>query len=68
MPAILATQEVEIRRMMLWSQPGQIVWETLSQENPSRKNAGGVAVGVGPEYNPQYHKKKQSILYKNSQK
>jgi hypothetical protein len=29
-PAILATQEAEIRRIMVQSQPGQIVGETLS--------------------------------------
>jgi hypothetical protein len=29
-PVILATQEAEIRRIMVWSQPGQIVHETLS--------------------------------------
>jgi hypothetical protein len=37
MPAILATQETEIRRIEVRSQPGQIVHETLS-----RKRAGGV--------------------------
>jgi hypothetical protein len=31
MPVILATQEVEIRRNTVQSQPGQIVPETLSQ-------------------------------------
>jgi hypothetical protein len=33
-PVILATQEAEIRRIMVQSQPGQIVHETLSRENP----------------------------------
>jgi hypothetical protein len=37
----------------------QIVRETLSQKNPSHKRAGGVAQGVGPEFKPQYHKKKK---------
>jgi hypothetical protein len=32
MPAILATQEAEIRRIGVRSQPRQIVHETLSQE------------------------------------
>jgi hypothetical protein len=32
MPAILATQEAEIRRTEVQSQPGQIVLETLSQK------------------------------------
>jgi hypothetical protein len=57
-PIILATQEAEIRRIMVQSQPGQIVPETLSQKQPSQKRAGGVAQGVGPEFKPQYHKKK----------
>jgi hypothetical protein len=29
------------------------------EKNPSRKRAGGVAQGVGPELKPQYHKKKK---------
>jgi hypothetical protein len=39
--------------------PRQIVHETLSPKNPSQKRAGGVAQGVGPEFKPQYHKKKK---------
>jgi hypothetical protein len=34
MPVILATQEAEIKRMMVRSQPGKIVLKTLSQKNP----------------------------------
>jgi hypothetical protein len=37
MPVILATQEAEIRRIAVQSQPGQIVHETLSQKK--KKNA-----------------------------
>jgi hypothetical protein len=37
MPAILATQEAEIRRIMVQSQPGQIVQETLSQNYSVQK-------------------------------
>jgi hypothetical protein len=33
-PVILATQEAEIRRIVVQSQPGQIVCETLHQNNP----------------------------------
>jgi hypothetical protein len=40
MPVILTTQEAEIRRFMVSSQPGQIVCEILSQKNPSQKRAG----------------------------
>jgi hypothetical protein len=28
-------------------------------KNPSQKRAGGVAQGEGPEFKPQYHKKKK---------
>jgi hypothetical protein len=37
MPVILATQEAEIERFVVGSQPGQMVHETLSQKNPSQK-------------------------------
>jgi hypothetical protein len=53
MPVILATQEAEIRRITVQSQPGQIVHETQSQ-----KRAGGVAQGVGSGW---YCKKKKKF-------
>jgi hypothetical protein len=59
MLVILATQEAEIRRIAVQGQPRQIILETLAQKNPSHKWAGGVAEGVGPEFKPQYHKKKK---------
>jgi hypothetical protein len=37
MPVILATQEVEIRRITVQSHLRQIVHETLSQKHPSQK-------------------------------
>jgi hypothetical protein len=40
MPIILATQEAEIRRIVVQSQPGHIVCKTLSQKNPSQKKNG----------------------------
>jgi hypothetical protein len=58
MPVILATQEAKIRRITVQSQPRQIVCKTLSQKNPSRKRAGGVAQGIGPEFKPQHCKNK----------
>jgi hypothetical protein len=54
-PIILATQETEIRRTKVRSQPGQIIYETLSQNNNNKtkkpitkKRAGGVAQGISP--------------------
>jgi hypothetical protein len=62
-PIFLATQGAEIRRIMVQSQPEQIVCETLFQKNPSQKRAGGVAQDVGPEFKPQHCKKKNCFLY-----
>jgi hypothetical protein len=60
MSVILATQEIEIRRITVQSQPGQIVHEPLSQKKPlHKKRASGVARGVGPEFKPQYYQKKK---------
>jgi hypothetical protein len=44
-PVILATQEAEIRRSSVRSQPGKMVHETLSQKtlHPKKKRTGGVA-------------------------
>jgi hypothetical protein len=54
MLVILGTWEAEIRRMVVQSQPGQIVCKILSQKTPSQKRAGGVAQGAGPEFKLQY--------------
>jgi hypothetical protein len=56
-PVIPATQEAEIRRIVVRSQSGQIVHETLSRKTLYKKRAGGVAQGEGPEFKPQYCKK-----------
>jgi hypothetical protein len=37
MPVILATQEAEIRKIMVSSHPKQIVHKILSQKNPLQK-------------------------------
>jgi hypothetical protein len=54
-PVILATQEAEIRRMVVRSQPGQIVCEILSQKTLHKCRAQG----VGLEFKLQYYKKKK---------
>jgi hypothetical protein len=61
MSAILATYEAKIRRTEVQSQLGQIILQTLSWKKPSQKRAGGVAQGVGPEFKPQFCKKKKSL-------
>jgi hypothetical protein len=60
MPIFLATQEAEIRRIVVRTQPGQIVCETLSQKLPSQKRASREAQVEGPEFKPQHRKKKKS--------
>jgi hypothetical protein len=45
-------------RITIQNQPRQIVCETLSQKKLTQKRAGGMAQGVGPEFKPQYCKKK----------
>jgi hypothetical protein len=57
-PVILATQEAEIRRIVVWSQPGQMVHETLSWKTLHTNRANDVAQSVGPEFKSQYYKKK----------
>jgi hypothetical protein len=49
-PVIQATQEAEIRRIEVQSQPRQILCDTLSRKHHLQKRAGGVAQGVGPEF------------------
>jgi hypothetical protein len=41
--------------------PAEIVCKTLSRKNPSQKKVGGVAQGEGPEFKPQYYKKKKLL-------
>jgi hypothetical protein len=52
----LATQEAEIRRIAVQSQPRQIVHKTLSKKKTlhTKRRAGGMAQGVGPEIKLQY--------------
>jgi hypothetical protein len=51
---LLATQEAEMRRIIIQSQPGQIVHKNLTQKYPTQKRDSGMAQGVGPEFKPQY--------------
>jgi hypothetical protein len=51
-PILLITEETEIRRIVIRSQPRQIIHKTLSL-----KRAGEVAQGVHSEFKPQHHKK-----------
>jgi hypothetical protein len=67
MPVILATQETEIKRIMVQSHPREIVCETLSQKYSTQKRADGVAQvveylpsnGVAPSSNPSTTKKRK---------
>jgi hypothetical protein len=67
-PLILATQEAEIRRIAVQSQPGQIVLETLFWKKTQQKkdwcgdSNGIVAVWQvwGPDFKPQYCQNKQA--------
>jgi hypothetical protein len=61
MPVILAKQEAEISRITVQSQPRPIVLGYPIMKNPSKNRDGGVAQGEGPEFKPQYHKKKLNI-------
>jgi hypothetical protein len=47
---------------MVPSNPRQIVCETLSCKKPFTKRPVGVAQGVGPEFKPQYGKKKKDSI------
>jgi hypothetical protein len=58
---ILPTQEAEIRRIQVQSQPRQIVLETLLKKIHYKKRAGGVAQGgEGPEFKLQHTTKKKN--------
>jgi hypothetical protein len=58
MPVILATQEAEIRRIMVQSQPGKEFCRTHLQKIFHKKRADRVAQDVGLEFKPQYCKNK----------
>jgi hypothetical protein len=61
MPVILATQEAEMRKIAVQNQLGQIVHETLSQQQQkkfTKIRASGVGQGVGLEFKPHIRRKK----------
>jgi hypothetical protein len=62
MPVILATQEAEIRGIVVRSQIGQIVCETLSRNTLHKNMAGEVAPVEGPKFKPRYRKKKKKHI------
>jgi hypothetical protein len=43
MPAMLAAEKAEIRKILVQSQPGKISCKTLSQRNPTQNRVGRVA-------------------------
>jgi hypothetical protein len=50
------------QKVTVQSQPRQIVCKTISQKKEKKKiteRAGGVAQCIGPEFKPQYSKKKK---------
>jgi hypothetical protein len=60
-PVILATQEAEIRRISVQSQPSHIVSNCVSEKTFTKK-AGGVVQGEGPKFKPQYCQKRRKEL------
>jgi hypothetical protein len=56
-PVIPAIQEQRPGGLQFEASPA-IIWETLSQKNPSQKRGDGVAQGVDPEFKPSTEKKK----------
>jgi hypothetical protein len=59
MPIILATQEAEIRRIEVQTQPRQKLERPYLRKTLHKKWSSGVAQGVGPEFKPQSRKKKK---------
>jgi hypothetical protein len=62
-PVIPATQEAEIRRMAVWSQPGQTVCETLSCKTHHQKGLMEWLKVWTMSSNPSTSKKKSTRLY-----
>jgi hypothetical protein len=60
---ILATQEAEIRRILVLSLPKQIIQESIPRKHPSQKMTGRKAQGVHPEFKSQYCKKQEKKIF-----
>jgi hypothetical protein len=58
---ILATQEEEIRRIKVQSQPGQKFVRLYLEK--TQKKAGYMAQVVGPEFKPQQHTHKIYLIW-----
>jgi hypothetical protein len=56
MPAILATQGAEIKRIVVQSQPGQKGVNPTLKKLHHKNRSGGVTQGVGTEFKFQYRK------------
>jgi hypothetical protein len=72
MPVILAIQETEIRRIIVQSQSGQIVLQTLSRKYPIQKQGWGWLKcsstkknGDSTEIDEQNHHKENSQIQTN---
>jgi hypothetical protein len=61
MPIILATQEAEIRIIVVQSQPWATSSRDLSQKTLHKQRTGGVT--VGPKFKPQYRKKRKQFRW-----
>jgi hypothetical protein len=61
MSVILATQEAEIRRIVVQTQPRQILRETLPRKTFHKNRTGGVAQSEDPEFKLQYCKKEEAV-------
>jgi hypothetical protein len=68
-PIILATQEAEVRRIEVQSQPPPFwIVERPYLKKPIKKRAGGVAQGVDPKFKPQCHIHTHTHTHTHTQK
>jgi hypothetical protein len=65
LPVILATQEAEIRSLVVQSQTRQILSRPCLENNPLKKWTGEVAQSVGPEVKPLFPHKEKELAKEN---